>query len=215
MPAEAKICGLTRPEDAAVAVAAGAAYVGVVYAGGPRRVSDDTARAIVLAAAGRPVLGVFGDQSGDEILRVRDATGIRGAQLHGAGYGAADAARLRAEGMVVWRVVRLRAGEGLNHLPAYADAADAVLIEPRVPGADGGAGVALDLELARAARERLDGHRVVLAGGLTPETVAAALALVAAEVADVSSGVETHPGIKDPERIRRFVEAVVGQHAIR
>jgi phosphoribosylanthranilate isomerase len=116
--------------------------------------------------------------------------------------------------MVVWRVVRLRAGEGLNHLPAYADAADAVLIEPRVAGAEGGAGVALDLALAQAARERLRDHRMVLAGGLTPETVAGALALVGADVADVSSGVETHPGIKDPERVHRFVEAVVGQHAI-
>ena len=206
MAAEIKICGLTRPDDARIAAASGATWLGVVFASGPRVVSAEQARAVV-AAAGRPVLGVFGAQAIDEILRVRDTAGLAGAQLHGA-YDAADAARLRAEGLVVWRVVRLAGEADLERVADAAADADAVLIEPRVPHADGGAGIALSLPLALRARKRLAGKRMVLAGGLTPETVGAAVGLVAPDVVDVSSGVEIRPGIKDPSKMHRFVEAV-------
>jgi phosphoribosylanthranilate isomerase len=204
--AEIKICGLTRPDDARIAAASGATWLGVVFASGPRVVSAEQARAVV-AAAGRPVLGVFGAQPIDEILRLRDTAGLSGAQLHGA-YDAADAARLRAEGLVVWRVVRLAGEADLDRVADAATDADAVLIEPRVPHADGGAGIALSLPLALRARKRLAGKRMVLAGGLTPETVGSAVGLVAPDVVDVSSGVEIRPGIKDPSKMHRFVEAV-------
>ncbi|HEU4587245.1 MAG TPA: phosphoribosylanthranilate isomerase [Gemmatimonadales bacterium] len=203
---EIKICGLTRPDDARLAATSGATWLGVVFASGPRVVSAEQARAIVSAAA-RPVLGVFGPQSPDEILRLRDAAGLAGAQLHGA-YDAADAARLRAEGLVVWRVVRLAGEEDLDRVAEAACEADAVLVEPRVAHADGGAGIALALPLALRARGRLAGARMVLAGGLTPETVGSAVGLVTPDVVDVSSGVEIRPGIKDPSKMHRFVEAV-------
>ncbi|MGE5232408.1 MAG: phosphoribosylanthranilate isomerase [Deltaproteobacteria bacterium] len=208
MVVEAKVCGLTRPEDAAAAVAAGADYLGVVFAGGPRVVTAGQAAAIVAAARGRLVLGVFGAQPVEEILRLRDAAGLGGAQLHGS-YSARDAERLRLEGLRVWRVLRLEAEADLDALPAAADGGDALLIEPRVPGAEGGAGVALPLALAARARERLHG-RLVLAGGLTPETVAGAVGLVRPDAVDVSSGVEILPGIKDVQRMTRFLEAVRG-----
>jgi phosphoribosylanthranilate isomerase len=83
-----------------------------------------------------------------------------------------------------------------------------VLVEPRVAHLRGGAGLPLDLSVAREARARLAGHPMALAGGLTPETVAEALALVRPEIVDVSSGVERLPGIKDLDKIARFVEAV-------
>ena len=92
--------------------------------------------------------------------------------------------------------------------------ADAVLVEPRVPGRSGGTGTRLDLALAQAARSRLAGAAMVLAGGLTPESVVEAMALVRPDVVDVSSGVERLPGIKDPDKIARFLEAVVGHSAI-
>ncbi len=209
MAVEVKICGLTRPEDAAAAVAAGAAYLGVVFAGGPRLVTPGSARSVVRAAGPRPVLGVFGSEPPDEVLRIRDLTGLAGAQLHGA-HTASDAARLRRQGMLVWRVVRIAGEEDLRLVEGAAAEADAVLVEPRVPHADGGAGVALALELALAARARLAGRRMVLAGGLTPETVARAVALVGPDVVDVSSGVELLPGIKDTRKIARFVEAARG-----
>jgi len=212
-PAQVKICGLTRAEDAVAAAAAGAAYLGVVFAGGPRHVSAAAAAEVSAAAAGVPVFGVYGDQSVDRILELSRLARLQGAQLHGA-YGPRDAARLRAAGLRVWRVARIATPTDLDALIETSQHADAVLVEPRVPHAAGGAGVSLDLAVAREARLRLAGAAMVLAGGLTPETVATAVALVRPEVVDVSSGVERLPGIKDPDKIARFLEAVFGHSPI-
>jgi phosphoribosylanthranilate isomerase len=212
-PVRAKICGLTRAQDAVVAVAAGADYLGVVFAGGPRHVTAQAAAEVTRAAGVVPVFGVFGEQSVDEILRIARAAALAGAQLHGT-YRREDAARLRAEGLRVWRVARLAGPEDLGLLPEAAVDADAVLVEPQVAHVTGGSGVALDLVLAGEARARLAAGAMVLAGGLTPETVAAAVALVRPDIVDVSSGVERLPGIKDPDKIARFLEAVVGHSAI-
>ncbi len=213
MPVEVKICGLTRPEDAAAAAEAGAAYLGVVFAGGPRVVTPAHAGAIARSARGVALLGVFGSQSVEEILDITSAAGLAGAQLHG-DYRGEDAARLQAAGLKVWRVARIAAPADLDHLEQAGAGADAVLVEPRVPGAAGGTGVSLDLAVAREARVRLAGRRMVLAGGLTPAGVAAAVALVRPDVVDVSSGVEHLPGIKDPVKIAAFLEAVFGPSAI-
>jgi len=102
----------------------------------------------------------------------------------------------------------------LGPLRAFAMEADAILVEPWAAHATGGTGIALDHALAREARARLADATMVLAGGLTPETVAAAVALVRPDIVDVSSGVERLPGIKDPHKIARFMEAVVGHSAI-
>jgi phosphoribosylanthranilate isomerase len=208
-----KICGLTRPLDAAAAVAAGASYLGVVLAGGPRLVTTDHAAAIRAAAGRVPVLGVYGDQPVEHILSVSRAAGLAGAQLHGP-HSRTDAARLRAEGLLVWRVVRIATPDDFDRLAEAGNEADAVLVEPRVEHVLGGAGVPLDLAVAREARGRLAGVTMVLAGGLVPGSVAQAVALVRPEVVDVSSGVEHLPGIKDPEKIARFMEAVCGHSAI-
>jgi phosphoribosylanthranilate isomerase len=213
MPVEAKICGLTRPADAARAVEAGASYLGVVFASGPRLVTVEQAARIAAAGGSVPTFGVYGDQTVDDILRISDHAGLAGAQLHGP-YSRAAAATLRAGGLRVWRVVRLAAQGDLDLLDDATSESDAVHVEPMVPHAAGGSGVSLDRSLARAARARLTGHVMVLAGGLTPATVAQAVALVRPEVVDVSSGVEGLPGQKDPEKIARFMEAVFGQSAI-
>jgi phosphoribosylanthranilate isomerase len=210
---EAKICGLTRPADAAAAAGAGATYLGVVFASGPRVVSPARAAEIVGAGAGVPVLGVFGDQPPEEILHIARLAGLAGAQLHG-DYRREAAHRLRGEGLLVWRVVRIAAPADLDRLEEAAADADAVLVEPRVAHAAGGTGVSLDLAVAREARARLAGTRMVLAGGLTAGTVAEAAALVRPEVVDVSSGVELLPGIKDPDRIAAFLEAAFGSSPI-
>jgi phosphoribosylanthranilate isomerase len=210
---EAKICGLTRPEDAAVAASAGATYLGVVFASGPRVVTPARAAEIVAAGGGLPAFGVFGDQPPEEILRIARLAGLAGAQLHGA-YPREVARRLRGDGLLVWRVVRIAAPADLDRLEEATGDADAVLVEPRVAHAAGGTGVSLDLAVAREARARLAGARMVLAGGLTAGTVAAAAALVRPEVVDVSSGVELLPGIKDPDRIAAFLEAAFGSSPI-
>jgi phosphoribosylanthranilate isomerase len=213
MAVKVKICGLVRARDGATAVAAGASYLGVVFAEGPRVVTTDRAREVVAAAAGIPVMGVFDDQPVEEILQICDQAGLSGAQLHGL-YSRAAAERLSAAGLEVWRVVRIATPSDLDSLADAVPASHAVLVEPRVPHAGGGAGMPLDLAVAREARSRLAGHRMALAGGLTPETEADALALVRPEIVDVSSGVERLPGIKDYDRIARFVEAVFAHSPI-
>jgi phosphoribosylanthranilate isomerase len=208
MVVRVKICGLTRAEDAEVAAGAGAAFLGVVFAEGPRVVTPARAAQIVSAAGGVPVFGVFGRQSEADILATAGRAGLAGAQLHGP-HTSATAARLRAAGLRVWRVVRIATPTDLDEVARHADEADAVLVEPRVPHGEGGTGTPLTLELAQAARARLAGP-MVLAGGLTPASVANARDLVRPEVLDVSSGVERLPGIKDPELIARFLEAALG-----
>ena len=210
MAARVKICGLARPEDAERAAGAGASYLGVVFAGGPRRVSFARAADVVAASRGVPVLGVFGDQSVEEILSLARDVGLSGAQLHGP-YSRDDAARLTSAGLMVWRVVRIASPADLDRLGEASLDAETVLVEPWVPREDGGGGLPLDLAIAVEARSRLAGVRMALAGGLTAETVGAAVALVRPDVADVSSGVESLPGIKDHEKIARFLEAVLGR----
>ncbi len=207
MAAEVKVCGITRPGDAAMAAAGGASYLGVVLAGGPRTVAEAMVREIVAAAAPVPVLGVFGAAPVGDILRAIRATGLAGAQLH-----LSDPAPAALAGAgLVWRVRRLASAEDAEALADVPEAA-AVLVEPLVPGACGGAGVALDVAVARTARRCLAGRRMVLAGGLRPETVADVVRAVRPDVVDVSSGVEPpgQPGIKDAGRMRDFLEAVRG-----
>ena len=175
--------------------------------------SASLAAEISAASAGVPVFGVYGEQSVEEIVELSRAARLAGAQLHGP-YPRRAAVALRAAGLRVWRVVRIAAPDDLDRLADSARDAEAVLVEPRVAHAAGGTGVSLDLAVAREARQRLAGETMVLAGGLTPETVAAAVALVRPEAVDVSSGVERLPGIKDPDKIARFLEAVFGHSAI-
>ena len=205
MGVEAKICGLTRAGDAALAARLGAAYLGVVFAESTRRVNAARAREIVAAAGGVPVVGVFVSHPVDDILRLRDMVGLSAVQLHG-GDDAAGRERLRQDSLPVWAVHHIGGPEDLEQLPERPPGADVVMIEPRVPGAVGGTGVALDLSLARSARIRLDKVRVALAGGLRPDTLAHAITLVCPDIVDVSSGVESAPGLKDADRLARFLE---------
>lgn len=205
MAVEAKICGLTRPGDAALAARLGAAYLGVVFAESTRQVGPALAREIVAGGGGVPVVGVFVSHPVDEILRLRDAAGLSAVQLHG-GYDAPARGRLQREQLPVWVVWHIAGAEDVERLADQAPGADVVMIEPRVPGAVGGTGVALDLALAQAARARVGRARMALAGGLRPDTLARAIALVCPDIVDVSSGVESAPGLKDADRLARFLE---------
>jgi phosphoribosylanthranilate isomerase len=208
-----KICGLMRAPDVSRAVESGASYLGVVFAGGPRTVTPERVSELVGVSAGVPVMGVFAGQTVDEILQISERTGLSGAQLHGS-YSGADAERLRGTGLTVWRVVRIAAPADLDAVSAAVAGSDAVLIEPLVPSVLGGSGVPLETAVAREARARLSGHTMVLAGGLTPETVGSALAIIRPDIVDVSSGVEAQPGIKDHDKIARFAEAVFANSSI-
>ena len=209
--AEIKFCGLTRAEDAAYAGALGAAYLGVIFAGGPRRLPPARAASVLdgcLTAARR--VGVFGRVPPAEIGQVTREVRLDVIQLHG-DPAAADVTAARDEtGAAVWAVVRIT-----DTLPPDIDelfaVADAVLIDARVPGSVGGNGVSVEWDALQSqlARKRGEG-RVVLAGGLAPENVGRALATLRPDVVDVSSGVESAPGVKDHARMRAFAAAVAG-----
>ncbi len=203
----AKICGLTRPVDAVRAVELGAAWLGVIFAGGKRQVTESGAREIVEAAGQVPVIGVFSSRDEGEILGLRDRVGLAGAQLHG-GASPDLVARLQSAGLFTLVVAHLAGPADLPRLDWLKALGAPILIEPRVPGALGGSGTALDLGLACAARERLRGHQLFLAGGLTPDTVRAAASTVSPDAVDVSSGVEQIAGIKDHDKLTRFLEAL-------
>jgi phosphoribosylanthranilate isomerase len=205
---EIKVCGITRPVDAELAVGLGVARLGVVFAWGPRVVDRRRAAEIVAAAGEVPVLGVVSGGTVDEYLALAESVGLAGLQLHG--ESAAPLARtLQREGLEVWRVASVASkGSSAISVANSTDGADLVLLEPAVLGRSGGRGIPLDRDLARAARDLLAGHRVGLAGGLTAATVGETIRIVGPDLVDVSSGVESAPGIKARERLIDFVEAV-------
>jgi phosphoribosylanthranilate isomerase len=208
---DVKFCGLTRGEDARVGATLRAAYLGVIFAGGPRRL-DAAAAGLVLDAgssSGRARrVGVFGNESPAEIAAVASVAKLDVAQLHGSSDPHVVDALRKSFGGAVWRVVRMRADTEGDALRSAGDGVDGVVVDALVDGVLGGTGVALDWE--RLARVLDGGARpalLVLAGGLRPENVERAIGLVAPDVVDVSSGVETAPGIKDHAMMRAFAEA--------
>ncbi|HEX6600657.1 MAG TPA: phosphoribosylanthranilate isomerase [Gemmatimonadaceae bacterium] len=204
---EVKICGLTRAVDAEYADAAGASYLGVIFAGGPRQRLPQQAKETLAGRRARKV-GVFADQPESEIAHIAQEVGLQVIQLHGASDPKRVQAVRAATGLEVWAVVRTPDGQLSEHAEALADEADALVVDALVPGQLGGSGVTIPwLQLGESLDAMEHGHRVVLAGGLTPENVAEAIDYVSPMVVDVSSGVESAPGIKDHARIRAFIAA--------
>lgn len=208
MPVEVKICGLTRAVDAELADAAGAAYLGVIFAGGPRQRPPFEARATLAGRRARKV-GVFAAQSPAEIADISSHAGLDVVQLHVDGDPERVSAVRAATGLEIWAVVRTADGTLPEEVEALADAADALLVDALVPGALGGSGIAIPWGILGESLDAMaSGHRIVLAGGLTPDNVAEAISYVSPTIVDVSSGVESAPGVKDHARIRAFVAAV-------
>jgi phosphoribosylanthranilate isomerase len=213
--AKVKFCGMMRPQDAALAGEIGATYVGVVFADGPRRVTPTQARAI-LDAAGPSVkrVGVFGTNALDEIAAASDEARLHVVQLH-ADPTPADVRAIKKKFKgEVWAAIRI-AG---THIPSDAEllfeTADAIVLDAHSEQRLGGTGKALpwsDLAVDLA-RDR-GSSAVVLAGGLRPYNVVSAIRTLAPDVVDVSSGVESAPGVKDPWLMREFYAAASGAHA--
>jgi len=209
---EIKFCGMTRAEDAREAAALGASYVGVIFAGGPRQVTIDRA-ASVLGGLPRSVrrVGVFSNEHDEIIGDSARELGLHAVQLHGdCDANDIETLRRRFKGEV-WAVLRIADGRLPVRAAELADTADALLLDAKVPGKLGGTGVTLPWKELRdqLARFRAAGRaKLVLAGGLRAENVIEAIRLLRPEIVDVSSGVETAPGIKDHARMRAFRDAV-------
>jgi phosphoribosylanthranilate isomerase len=197
-----KVCGLTRPEDALAAEAAGADALGVVFAAGSKRRVDVARARSVLARVGPFVarVGVFVDAPVAEVLEAVRGARLSAVQLHGS----EDAATVEELARHVPVVQAVRWSPAWD--PAvFAAAPIAALL---VDGPEPGSGQAFDWDAAAASLAR--GPRWVLAGGLTPDNVATAVARLRPHGVDVASGVEQAPGVKDPAKLRAFVAAVRG-----
>jgi phosphoribosylanthranilate isomerase len=216
--ARIKICGLTRPADAIAAIAAGADYVGLNFHPlSPRCVAEDRASEI-LTTIGDQVrgVGVFVDQSADEIRAIAARLGLRCIQLHGERPCADRAAFAGFELIHAFRIGSAADVAAMARVVGEWDevsaGVDAILVDARVEGQAGGTGRTIpdDVigglgEWLSAAGERV---RLVLAGGLTPENVAARIGRLRPWMVDVASGVETSPGVKDPAKMSSFCAAV-------
>jgi phosphoribosylanthranilate isomerase len=211
VPPEIKFCGMTREQDVDFAVALGACYVGVIFAGGPRTVSVERARALmrrVPPGIGR--VGVFGTETGSSRLaEVAGEVGLDVVQLHGDPDEQSVAAAREAFPGTVWAAVRVRADSLPPSAAGLFRAADAVVLDAFSTSGLGGTGVALPWrELAGAVAAVRQPGRLVLAGGLRPDTVQVAVTTLRPDVVDVSSGVESAPGVKDHAKLRAFRDAV-------
>ena len=205
MIVQVKICGLTNVTDAVAAAEAGADALGFMFfAGSKRNITFADAAAIIRELpAFVSKVGVFVNAPADEIRRAVDVTGIDALQLHGEETPdfCAQFAPLR-----VVKAFRIRDRDSLQECLQYP--AHAWLLDSFVDGAHGGTGVTADWNLAAEAVQLH--HRVILAGGLRVATVADAMRRVRPFGVDVSSGVESAPGKKDPEKIRAFIAAARG-----
>lgn len=192
-----KICGTTSEEDALLAVAMGADAVGFIFAPSSRQVAPGVAGDIAKRLPPEILtVGVFRDHSPQRVVEIMEATGLRAAQLHGREKPEESAWIRRRVRMVIKAFVAGNA-EVAN---AKKYGADVVLLDAPNPGT----GQVFDWRLAEGVPP---GQRLLLAGGLTPENVAEAIAQVNPWGVDVVSGVEARPGKKDPRRLRTFVAA--------
>jgi len=207
---QVKICGTTSVEDARLALDAGADWVGVIasHAPSPRNVSPDLARAIRDLAPDKTVLLCVNlDEA--ELSRLLQTVEPTLLQLHG-DESPELVASLAGRGVRVWKAIHGDAESLMQQARAFTDAgAEAVLVDAREARASGtvygGTGRVADWNGARALVD--SGFRVILAGGLAPENVARAVAMVAPFGVDCVSGVEESKGVKDGKKVREFIRA--------
>ncbi len=205
-----KICGLSEAAHVEAAVSAGAAYVGFVFfPKSPRHLTLDAARLLaagVPAGVAKVALTVDADDAALDALL--DRVPVDMLQLHGK-ESVARVAEVRTRyGLPVMKAVGVADESDLPALDDYARVADQLLVDAKPPrGAElpGGNGLAFDWRLIAGRRWPVPW---MLAGGLTPQNVAEAVRLTGARQVDVSSGVETAPGRKDPALIRAFIGAL-------
>jgi phosphoribosylanthranilate isomerase len=200
-----KFCGITRLDDAQLAVDAGAWAVGcILWPQSPRACDPAEAGRIASAVRRRvQVCGVFVNQHLDEITGLVDGLGLTMVQLHGDEGPAFCGEVARRTGAKVMKAAQVRTAADVRALEAFHT--DFHLLDAHMPGMRGGTGETFDWELVRTRRSKVP---LVLSGGLTPDNVAEAIAATAPFAVDTASGTESSPGVKDPAKMAAFVEAV-------
>jgi phosphoribosylanthranilate isomerase len=199
-----KICGITRAEDAELAVSLGAWAIGFILWPESKRAADPAVAAGIARTMRRRVelVGVFVNPTLDEVVQASESIGLTHVQLHGdegPSFCTAVAARTGA------RVIKaLRIGSQADMRDAERFHTDFHLLDADAGSAYGGTGRTWNWELIGARRSKIP---VILSGGLTPDNVGDAIAAVQPWGVDVASGVESAPGIKDPAKLEAFIAA--------
>lgn len=210
MPVDAKICGITRPDAMAAARDHGAAFVGLVfYPRSPRYVAPKDAAALAALRGSAAAVAVTVDLPDMQLAAILDSVPIDLIQLHGGETPERVAAVRERFGVPVMKAVAIAGESDIARAHAYAEVADRLLFDAKPPADDGQAlpgGNARAFDWTLIAGE----HWPVpwlLSGGMTADTVGEAARTAGARAVDVSSGVESAPGVKDPERIAAFLAA--------
>jgi phosphoribosylanthranilate isomerase len=205
-----KICGLTTGETLDVALDHGAAFVGaVMFARSPRNISPEDARPLFERARGRTgIVAVTVDADDDLLSRIGAHLRPDFVQMHGRETVARAADVRRLTGAKVIKVLSVSTPEDLEAAAAWEAHADHLMFDAKPPAGSvlpGGVGASFDWAMLQGRSFR---QPWFLAGGLTPENAAEAAAISGAPLLDVSSGVESAPGVKDAARIAAFLSAV-------
>jgi phosphoribosylanthranilate isomerase len=200
-----KFCGITSLDDAHLAVEAGAWALGMIFWPGSPRACDVGEAQVIGAALRRTVelAGVFVNAPLDEITAIAEAVPLSLVQLHGDEGPVFCTEVARRTGAKVIKASRVRSRADLQAAGAFH--VDLHLFDAHVEGVPGGTGQTIDWALVRNASLNAP---VILSGGLTPENVGRAIEVVQPYAVDVASGTEREPGVKDPDRLRAFADAV-------
>jgi phosphoribosylanthranilate isomerase len=207
MSVEVKICGLSTPDGVAAAVAGGAKFTGFVfYPPSPRHLSPEQAASLIAGVpAGITRVGVFVDPEDDLLARVLAKSPLDMIQLHGEEAPERVGAIKKKFGKKAMKAIKISSEADLGAAAPYFGDADWLMFDARPPKEatrPGGNALAFDWELLRARRWPLPW---MLSGGLIAGNLAEAVRVSGAKAVDVSSGVESRPGVKDPAKIREFL----------
>ena len=208
---QVKICGLTREDEALACVELGADAIGCVFhPPSPRHLSDERARDIVRSLPPATcIVGVFVNESLSTIIRTVERSGLKAVQLHGQ-ESAELVAALWKEGVFVIKAVFVNGTPSLDLVGSFGSSA--YLVECAGGALPGGNALAWNWSAAVGISEE---NPVILAGGLNPENVSQAIQEALPDAVDVSSGVESSPGRKDMEKVKRLLEAVASTNCSR
>ena len=205
-----KICGITRLEDAELAVELGAWALGFILWPGSKRAVDPAVAAGIARRVRRraELVGVFVNQPMDEIAHAADQIGLSHVQLHGDEGPSFATEVARRTGAKVIKAARVQSRADLQALERFR--VDFHLLDAHTEGLRGGSGRSWDWELSPHRRSKVP---AILSGGLTADNVADGIAAVKPYAVDVASGTEAEPGIKDPAKLEAFMAAVRGPEA--
>ncbi len=205
-----KICGLTNKDDAVWAINYGADYVGLnFYKESPRYISiANAAKWIAQIPSFAQTVGVFVNETKENIVKTVDKLGLKGIQLHGGEEphflrDLKSAFEIQKRSVLIIKAFRIQDQATLEQLPFFNDSADYFLLDSMVPGEVGGTGVRFNWDLAIEAKKV--GKPIFLAGGLTPDNIREAVKKVAPFAVDVASGVEKSPKRKDLAKLQDFI----------